>query len=256
MPASLVDKVSEAVTFIREHEPEGGYVLGFSGGKDSIVTYHLAKIAGVSFKPYLSLVPGNDNPDVLSFVRENYPDVTFTCRRGKGFAQQVVIKGLPSFRQRWCCEKFKEASFYSRGKYLLLGLRAEESRARAGRPRIDPAPHGTTFLKPVFYWTEADIWEFIDTLDLKYPSLYDTGYTRVGCIICPYSLSGTKPAIRKMIDSMNQYRANWIAVKRAAQKFFVYRHRKYDSFDEYWRHFLVGFRPDMLKNLEGVDVPV
>lgn len=256
MPASLVDKVSEAVTFIRENEPDDGYVLGFSGGKDSIVTYHLAKIAGVSFKPYLSLVPGNDNPDVLSFVRENYPDVTFTCRKGKGFAQQIAIKGLPSFRYRWCCEKFKETAIYRREKSLLLGIRAEESRARAERSRVESAPHGTTFLKPVFYWTESDVWEFIDTLGLKYPSLYDTGYSRVGCIICPYSLSGSRPAIRKMINSMKRYRANWIAVKRAARDFFYKKPRTYESFDEYWRYFLVGFRQDMLKNLEGVHVPV
>lgn len=46
---TTADKVKEAIHFLQENEPAGGYTLGFSGGKDSIVTYSLAKMAGVKF---------------------------------------------------------------------------------------------------------------------------------------------------------------------------------------------------------------
>ena len=42
-------KEQEAIKFIREHEPPEGYFLGFSGGKDSVLTHHLAEMAGVKF---------------------------------------------------------------------------------------------------------------------------------------------------------------------------------------------------------------
>lgn len=36
-----VDKVQQAIDFLREHEPKDGYYMGFSGGKDSTVAYDL-----------------------------------------------------------------------------------------------------------------------------------------------------------------------------------------------------------------------
>lgn len=40
----------EAIDFLRQHEPQEGYQLCFSGGKDSIVMRHLADLAGVKYK--------------------------------------------------------------------------------------------------------------------------------------------------------------------------------------------------------------
>lgn len=34
-------------------------------------------------------------------------------------------------------------------------------------------------------WTDDDVWEFIKTYNIPYCSLYDEGYTRLGCIGCP-----------------------------------------------------------------------
>jgi len=43
-------KVDEAIAFIREHEPPEGYLSGFSGGKDSIVTEGLMRLSGVKYQ--------------------------------------------------------------------------------------------------------------------------------------------------------------------------------------------------------------
>lgn len=40
--------IDEAVRFIQSHEPPEGYFVAFSGGKDSIVTLELTRMAGVS----------------------------------------------------------------------------------------------------------------------------------------------------------------------------------------------------------------
>ena len=45
-------KEEMSIEFIRKHEPDDGYFLGFSGGKDSIVLYHLAEHSEVKFKAY------------------------------------------------------------------------------------------------------------------------------------------------------------------------------------------------------------
>ena len=39
---------------------------------------------------------------------------------------------------------------------------------------------------PLFYWSEYEIWEYIDTNKLPYCSLYDEGFSRIGCVVCPF----------------------------------------------------------------------
>lgn len=43
----LRDYTTEAIAFLRENEPDEGFFVGFSGGKDSIVSLELCRMAGV-----------------------------------------------------------------------------------------------------------------------------------------------------------------------------------------------------------------
>lgn len=52
--------------------------VGFSGGKDSQVTYDLCKRAKIPFKAYYNVA--FESPTTKKFIRENYPDVIW--RRG------------------------------------------------------------------------------------------------------------------------------------------------------------------------------
>lgn len=58
----------EAIDFLREHEPPEGYFVGFSGGKDSIVTLELCRMAGVKHQAFYSCT-GIDAPEVVRFIR-------------------------------------------------------------------------------------------------------------------------------------------------------------------------------------------
>lgn len=48
-------------------------------------------------------------------------------------------------------------------------------------------------ISPIFDWTEKDVWYFLNNV-VKAPhcSLYDEGYTRIGCILCPMSTPKSK----------------------------------------------------------------
>ncbi len=48
----LGDYIQESIDFLRQNEPDEGYFVGFSGGKDSIVTLALCRMAGVKHTPY------------------------------------------------------------------------------------------------------------------------------------------------------------------------------------------------------------
>jgi phosphoadenosine phosphosulfate reductase len=42
-----------------------------------------------------------------------------------------------------------------------------------------------TVLNPIIDWTNSEVWEFLREYHIPYCSLYDEGYTRLGCIGCP-----------------------------------------------------------------------
>ena len=104
------------------------------------------------------------------------------------------------FLTRWCCDSLKKDPSRPRrlkaliGQELrsrIMGIRAEESVMRAARPRINSFD-GVTHIKPIYQWAEWHVWEYIDSRGLAYPSLYDEGFERIGCVVCPFILGGRK----------------------------------------------------------------
>jgi 3''-phosphoadenosine 5''-phosphosulfate sulfotransferase (PAPS reductase)/FAD synthetase and related enzymes len=243
----LEEMMRESIAFLREHEPPEGYFVGFSGGKDSIVTLELCRLAGVKHQAFYS-VTGIDPPEVVKFIRRSYPDVTF-LRPLMSFWEGVRRKSPPFRMMRWCCDVLKkqpskpaiiEALTGNPLRHRIMGIRAEESFKRAGRPRIDRYA-GTTVYKPIFDWAEWHVWEFIESCGLAYPALYDEGFSRIGCVICPFLMG-------KNQGRLNRHREKWPAMykifERVVAEWFVYhKTRRYSekTFEEYLAAYYRGF---------------
>lgn len=134
----------------------------------------------------------------------------------------IAEKGIPPTRLvRYCCSVFKENT--EKNKVVALGVRAAESKKRQNRDTfstsvgkfanskhfslshvqevfeeakdqdevwdcaiVSTARKQKTILVNVIYdWSDAEIWEYIRDNEIEYNELYDMGYKRVGCILCP-----------------------------------------------------------------------
>jgi len=42
-----------------------------------------------------------------------------------------------------------------------------------------------TYFHPIIDWSSDEVWEFIHKYELSYCGLYDEGFDRIGCILCP-----------------------------------------------------------------------
>lgn len=221
-----VDKVQEAIDLLRKHEPPEGYYMAFSGGKDSTVAYDLCKRAGVKvFASYA--VTTVDPPEVVYFVREHYPEIWENRRKPKMSMWQVIEKEgiLPSRIMRYCCRIFKEGG--GKGFDVVTGVRAEESVRRAKRKQYEQKNNDKKhkFLHVIFNWTKEDVWEYIHANNLPYCELYDEGFERVGCVLCPMqSHANTLRDLARFPKYVENY-------KKAANRAIIAREGK-----ESWRN--------------------
>lgn len=54
-------------------------------------------------------------------------------------------------------------------------------------------------ISPIFEWTEQDVWYFLnEVVKVPHCELYDQGYKRIGCILCP--MSQYKQKVKEMKD--------------------------------------------------------
>lgn len=212
----LAEKIAASIILLQQGEPlalsmnpNQGYWLGFSGGKDSVVLLSLAKLSGVKFHAEYHVV-GNDAPSTVYFIREHFPEVHFWHPKEK-FIPLVRKKGLPTMQRRFCCERTKEAG--GKGEVVLVGVRAEESRKRAAyseveifsrRKEHEGKDHSRdvewlkevehqclkgqdrVMVRPLLNWTEDDIWEYTYKYHLPVNPNYQR-FGRVGCMFCPFA---------------------------------------------------------------------
>lgn len=178
-----VDKEQIAIERIKAFEPKIGYYLAHSGGKDSIVIDHLTKRAGVKYDSHHHLTT-IDPPELVRFIKEHCKDVIIEKPKVP-FLKKLTERGFPSRRGRWCCEEYKENG--GEGRTLLVGIRWAESKNRESRKMVQTCykSPNKVYVSPIIDWEDSDVWEYIRKHDLPYCKLYDDGWKRIGCLLCP-----------------------------------------------------------------------
>ena len=214
-----IDRVQIAIDRLKAFEPPEGYYLAFSGGKDSQVIYELAKMSGVKFDAHFNFTTV-DPPELLKFIKDFYPNVQW--HRPEISMFKLIPKNLmpPTRMIRYCCSYLKERG--GSGRIVITGIRSQESYKRSKRKMVESCYKnpGKKYINPILDWTEADVWEFIKGQKLKYCKLYDEGYKRIGCILCPMQrISG------KLMDA-KRYPKFYKAYLLAFKKMLIERERK------------------------------
>lgn len=181
------------------------FIASFSGGKDSQVVLDLVTRAipptafeviysdtGYELPPSLELYE-----EIKKFYVAKFPALKFSTTKNHESVLNYWDKiGTPSDTHRWCCSVMKTAPLYrslkvdgnKQAKVLTFdGVRAEESTRRSGYERTGKGKHVYTVnAHPILRWNVAEIFLYMFAHDLPINPAYRFGFSRVGCVICPF----------------------------------------------------------------------
>jgi len=118
----------------------------------------------------------------------------------RNFKKYDKFKELPISDK--CCDKLKKEPLRRKAKELglecaILGILASESYQR----EKDWLEYGCNVFherkdnqsRPLSFWTDADILEYIEKYNVRIPKLYDMGYARNGCMYCGFGVQLEPP---------------------------------------------------------------
>ena len=90
------------------------------------------------------------------------------------------------------------------------------------------------YLHPIIDWSTTDVWEYIRSRGIRYCSLYDEGFKRIGCVLCP------------MTRDIERQLARWPKLCNAWEKAVKATYVECDTFatpEAYWQWWLDRDRP-------------
>ena len=180
-----MELIEKTIERLKTFEPEEGYYGAFSGGKDSQALYHVAQMAGVKVDWHFHKT-SVDPPQLLRFIRANYPAVEWHTPKRTMFQLILDHKMLPTRLIRFCCSELKEQG--GAGRVVLAGIRSEESLKRSKYNIVSFCQRTHKhFVYPLLEWTWDDVWGFLAAQGVTHCELYDPPYNfkRIGCIGCP-----------------------------------------------------------------------
>ena len=248
----LSNRVQRAVELLKAHEPPEGYYLGYSGGKDSDAIKKLAQLSGVKFEAWYNQTT-IDPPEVVRHVKTQ-PDVKWNIPAMPMMTRVATAPKVPPTRSgRWCCEEYKEAG--GNGRVVVLGTRAAESPRRKHNWReVAMDIRRNKAICPIVYWSDEQVWEFIRGYGVKYCSLYDEGFTRLGCVDCPLASNENRARERARWPRMaeNWRKAiianwqNWKDVPNTKTGEPRY-HAKFKTGEDFYQRWLTAKAPDYFR---------
>jgi phosphoadenosine phosphosulfate reductase len=216
-----------------------GYYVAYSGGKDSDVILDLVRRSGVKFTAHHHLTTC-DPPELVRHVKEQ--DDVIIRRPEMSMWQLIRYKKMPPRRNaRYCCQYLKERGGV--GRVVVTGIRWGESARRSKRRMIETCYRNKSkqFLNVIVDWSTDDVWNYIKQQEIEYCTLYDEGFKRLGCVLCPMARNVDEqikrwPKIAKAWE--NAIKATWKGGARY----------KFATPQIYWEWWLDRDRPSLKKD--------
>jgi phosphoadenosine phosphosulfate reductase len=209
--------------------------VSFSGGKDSLAVLDLTRSALKRNPQAIFINTGLEFPGTVDYVRRFCKDNNIPLHEynaGDAYWNKLLDYGPPAKDNRWCCEVCKLTPINKAAeqeKHLTInGKRRYESFSRSRIAPKEPNPFipAQVNVYPIRDWRAIEVWMYIYWRGLEYNPLYDMGFERIGCWLCPASLSAEYRIIKELhpelYDKWNNYLHDWADNKGLSKEYIDY----------------------------------
>jgi len=170
-------------------------IVPWSGGKDSTAALLLALEVFPRRKiRVLFSDTGVEFPYTVEYVEEVSKTLGVEVHRVYADVDKGLIEEgmpMPTHDNRWCTGRkigsvMAGIAKLSEGNTVIVtGDRDAESRRRSVRPPIRRVDDKTLIVTPIKMWSGAHVQLYILSKGLRMNPLYERGFYRIGCYICP-----------------------------------------------------------------------
>jgi thioredoxin-dependent adenylylsulfate APS reductase len=138
----------------------------------------------------------NETYALIEALRDRYPGLNLKLLAPNGEeVEKLVGRHGPNLFYRsvenrlLCCQvrKVRPLTRHLAGlDAWITGLRRDQwaSRTNIRKVEIDHDHGGIMKLNPLAEWTEDEVWDYVREREVPYNTLYDNGYTSIGCAPC------------------------------------------------------------------------
>jgi phosphoadenosine phosphosulfate reductase len=170
--------------------------VSYSGGKDSLTTLLLVRDTVPEFD-IIFADTGLEFKETVDNVKQTAEELNLPLKihsSGDSFWQSIDNFGPPTVEARWCCKVCKLGAItqviennYENECLTFVGQRKYESEIRANSEHIwkNPSVGNQIAATPIQNWTALHVWLYLFWKKAKYNPLYEQGFDRIGCWLCP-----------------------------------------------------------------------
>ena len=189
--------------------------VSYSGGKDSLVTLLLVRDTKTEFD-ILFADTGLEFSETVDNVKQTAKELSLPLKiysSGDSFWQSIDNFGPPTVEARWCCKVCKLGAItkvieqnYENGCLTFIGQRKYESEIRANSEHIwkNPSVGNQIGATPIQNWTALHVWLYLFWKKAKYNPLYEEGFDRIGCWLCPSASMADFSRLSRIHPELNE----------------------------------------------------
>ncbi|MFA8997926.1 phosphoadenosine phosphosulfate reductase family protein [Clostridioides difficile] len=212
LESKVIKSINMTKKFILENLSHK-FIISLSGGKDSTVMKTIIDLAieelyreGIHVKYRLiSFNTSNDTAETYLYLKNYHHMQKENIISPKTGFYNWITKSknyfTPSVFIRNCCSTYKEGQLSkvlnkNEKAVIFLGMRKyesikrkhydfdlNESQIRVGNKLS--VPNTWKRFLPIVEWEDSDVWLYILNRKIEYNKMYNLGFNRVGCLICP-----------------------------------------------------------------------
>ncbi len=234
--------------------------VSYSGGKDSLATLLLVSDSLQVFD-ILFADTGLEFSETIDNVKQTAEELELPLKSyssGEAFWQAIENFGPPTVEARWCCKVCKLGAVtqliennYENSCLTFIGQRKYESEVRANSEHIwkNPWVGNQIGATPIQNWTALHVWLYLFWKKAKYNPLYEKGFDRTGCWLCPSAsmadFSRLKEIHPELSEKLEKYLLGYAARNGLPEEWVTYG---------FWRWQVLPKSIRMLAEKKGINL--